>query len=419
MKRTALLSLAAALVFASCMSQAPERIVGGKRLGGTGRPVASMVYIEVNRNNPLNAASYQLEDGTNLFDYAVIFAANLRMRDCSLETGEPHGCTKKGPHVHLNENVRHVLENRNKYIKPLQDKGIKVLLSLLGDHDGIGFGTMTSDQISVFVDDVKATVEQYGLDGVDFDDEYAGRENWDTEVQENNPTPESMWVYPESNWWWPFRLTIYRNPALGIGPEGVQPGNGTLTAPDKQTLEVMWRAGSQPFYDLIAATRRALGRDKIITVYEINHAEYISRPADPETGLPATPVTTAQLEAAVDHFVQPYYGQYRAESPNGISHSKYAPFGMDIGTAAPPVSIDGDENAENSLASYSQRFVDAGDYGFIYFYDLQQASNLLPYNKGDETGSITAAEYLSRMAQIVFGQKVVITADGGDYSKDW
>lgn len=125
--------------------------------------VVSICYIEVNDANPLNAGSYTLADsGRPIFDIAILFAANIN-----------YDAAKGLPTLHFNENVTHILNNKNKYIKPLQDKGIKVTLSVLGNWAGIGFSNMTDVQITHFVQLCKDAVSQYGLDGLDFDDEYA------------------------------------------------------------------------------------------------------------------------------------------------------------------------------------------------------------------------------------------------------
>ena len=65
------------------------------------------------------------------------------------------------------------MDHKDTLIKPLQDKGIKVLLGLLGDHTGLGFANMNSAQTEQFATAVANAVSQYGLDGVDFDDEWA------------------------------------------------------------------------------------------------------------------------------------------------------------------------------------------------------------------------------------------------------
>ncbi|MFF8678684.1 endo-beta-N-acetylglucosaminidase H [Streptomyces sp. NPDC015237] len=124
----------------------------------------SVAYIEVNNNSMLNAGKYTLADGGgNAFDVAVIFAANI-----NYDTGS------KKAYLHFNENVQRVLDNAATEIRPLQQKGIKVVLSVLGNHQGAGFANFTSQQTaSAFAKEMSDAVAEYGLDGIDFDDEYA------------------------------------------------------------------------------------------------------------------------------------------------------------------------------------------------------------------------------------------------------
>lgn len=121
------------------------------------------VYIETNDINPLNMGEYYF-CGTNpkdyVVDHVVLFASNIRGTVSTVE-------------LYHNPNQTYILNNRNTLVKPLQDKGIKVLLGLLGDHTGVGFANLTTDQITSFANQVANCVDDYGLDGVDFDDEYA------------------------------------------------------------------------------------------------------------------------------------------------------------------------------------------------------------------------------------------------------
>ncbi len=121
--------------------------------------IKNIVYIEVNDINPLNAGSYIMDDAP-FFDYVILFAANIR--------GVGSDAT-----LYNNPNVQYILDHKDTLIKPLQDKGIKVLLGLLGDHTGLGFANMNSAQTEQFATAVANAVSQYGLDGVDFDDEWA------------------------------------------------------------------------------------------------------------------------------------------------------------------------------------------------------------------------------------------------------
>jgi hypothetical protein len=120
-------------------------------------------YVEVNNNDLRNVARYTLANGNPLFDIGIIFAANINF-NTSTRTAE----------LFFNPQVTNVLSNRNTYVKPLQDKGIKVLLSVLGNHQGAGFSNFTSKaSAQAFAQQLSNAVNTYGLDGIDFDDEYA------------------------------------------------------------------------------------------------------------------------------------------------------------------------------------------------------------------------------------------------------
>ena len=124
----------------------------------------SVAYVEVNNNSMRNVGKYTLADGgDNVFDVAVIFAANI-----NYDTG------KQSAYLHFNENVQRVLDNADTEIRPLQEQGIKVVLSVLGNHQGAGFANFPSrEAASAFAKEMSDTVAEYGLDGIDFDDEYA------------------------------------------------------------------------------------------------------------------------------------------------------------------------------------------------------------------------------------------------------
>jgi hypothetical protein len=121
----------------------------------------SIAYVEVNNDELANVGRYTLANGANAFDVAIIFAANINYED--------------GKAVLVkNENVQRTLDQAATQIRPLQAKGIKVSLSVLGNHQGAGLANFTSKAAARdFAAQVSATVKQYGLDGVDLDDEYS------------------------------------------------------------------------------------------------------------------------------------------------------------------------------------------------------------------------------------------------------
>ncbi len=123
-------------------------------------------YVETNDVNPLNAGDYYV-DNKPFFDIVELFASNIHKE--TTEDGEVR------PTLFLNDKLTPVLENGgvNTYVRPLQAKGIKVLLTVLGDWQEIGVANMTDTQADQFAAILAYAVEKYGLDGIGFDDEYA------------------------------------------------------------------------------------------------------------------------------------------------------------------------------------------------------------------------------------------------------
>ncbi|MCJ7934229.1 MAG: glycosyl hydrolase family 18 protein [Chryseobacterium sp.] len=121
-------------------------------------------YVEVNNNNILNAGAYKLQTSNNyLFNVVNIFAANI-----NYDTGRGR------PYLYSNNNVTKILTNADTYIKPLQQKGMKVVLTILGNHQGAGICNFpTREAAKDFALQLAHTVNTYGLDGIDFDDEYS------------------------------------------------------------------------------------------------------------------------------------------------------------------------------------------------------------------------------------------------------
>ena len=122
------------------------------------------VYVEVNSNDLANVADYTLEGTARpAFDIAIIFAANINFDS---ERGEAT--------LHLNDRVTETLQDADTHIRPLQERGTKVLLSILGNHQGAGMANFPSrEAAAAFAEDLADTVDEYDLDGIDFDDEWS------------------------------------------------------------------------------------------------------------------------------------------------------------------------------------------------------------------------------------------------------
>ena len=123
----------------------------------------NLAILEVNDVNPLSVLEVKFTDGTPFFDGVVLFSSNIQYN-------------ADGNYVELyhNPNVQTLLEQRDTYIKPLQDAGIEVYLSILGDSTPAWLSNLLPATAELFAADVAAAVSEYHLDGVFLDDEYRG-----------------------------------------------------------------------------------------------------------------------------------------------------------------------------------------------------------------------------------------------------
>ena len=162
MRRRTLLSALAAGAAAATTGVALPAQAQGKHCRAAKTGPVTVAYIEVNDHSMLSAGKYTLaKGGAQVIDVAVIFAANINYDGSNA-------------YLFCNENVQSVLDNVATQVRPLQQKGIKVLLSILGNHQGAGFANFpTQAAADAFAQELADTVDQYGLDGIDFDDEYA------------------------------------------------------------------------------------------------------------------------------------------------------------------------------------------------------------------------------------------------------
>ena len=146
------------------MDKAQEPVVKTRAYGDKTPTVT--IYVETNDVNPLNAGDYKLPNGKPYADIVEFFASNIHKRTVN-------GVVE--PTLYLNDKMTNLLENGGAatYVQGLQDKGIKVLLTVLGDWQGIGVANMNATQTTQFAKILAHAVEKYGLDGIGFDDEYS------------------------------------------------------------------------------------------------------------------------------------------------------------------------------------------------------------------------------------------------------
>ncbi len=135
-------------------------------------------YVEVNSHSITSVGKYVLaSNGASVFDIGIIFAANINYNGTNA-------------YLYLNPQAQAVLDDAATQIAPLQAKGIKVLLSVLGNHQGAGFANFPDQQAATaFAGQLADAVTAYGLDGIDFDDEYA-------DYGKNGTGQPNAWSFP-------------------------------------------------------------------------------------------------------------------------------------------------------------------------------------------------------------------------------
>lgn len=124
--------------------------------------IFNMGYVEVNTNQLSTAGCYIRTDNNKpFFKFVSVFAANI------------NGYEPNKPEIYFNPQVDALLNHTNQ-VSVLQSKGIKVLLTLLGNHQNAGWSCMTDAKaIATFANNIVKTINNYHFDGVDIDDEYS------------------------------------------------------------------------------------------------------------------------------------------------------------------------------------------------------------------------------------------------------
>ena len=121
----------------------------------------NLAILEVNDVNPLSVLEVKFTDGSLFFDGVVLFSSNIQYNQ---ELGVVE--------LYHNPNLQTLLEHRDTYIKPLQDAGIEVYLSILGNHTPARVSNLLPATAKLFAAEVADAINTYHLDGVFLDDEY-------------------------------------------------------------------------------------------------------------------------------------------------------------------------------------------------------------------------------------------------------
>lgn len=176
-----------------------------------------VVFFEVNNTNPLNALQFETVDGELLIDYLVLFAYNINY---DAEAGRVY--------CFANPQCQYILDNYDEIIKPLRERGMKVIISVLGNHDMAGLAQLSDMGAREFAKEMAALVYGYGFDGINYDDEYSASPDTSIPWFTNHSTAAGNRLYFETKKAMPDKIMMsYQfGSALGNGPvDGVIPGD--------------------------------------------------------------------------------------------------------------------------------------------------------------------------------------------------
>lgn len=127
-------------------------------------PMRMVAYVETNDWDIRNMGQFVLEQSKKpVFDIVILFAANMNY-DSKAERRV----------LFFNDKLQPIVNDPDKYIKPLRDRGIKVLVDILPNHQGVGyFNFQNYEEALDFARQCKEYADKMGIDGYDIDEEYA------------------------------------------------------------------------------------------------------------------------------------------------------------------------------------------------------------------------------------------------------
>jgi hypothetical protein len=393
-----------------------------KRLITNSTPVENICYVDVEKYNPLNAKDYIFTANadtaeTQFFNYVVLGFSYLVKNE--------RGYT----YLELTPALQYILANSKTYIKPLRQKGIRVLIEVRSgnyaddqDGAGLGFGTLDMAAINELTKELKLIVNRYGIDGFEFNDTGGGQRAYPpltrnlTQFQSDTP------LYPNG---------------LFINDDGFP-----LT--DAEIIEKLWIEGGSNFVNLIQRTNEALKESytntysdgstdnaevvRAILVRNTGHGGHLLSDVrmaympDAYSGADVKVITN--LEYIVNAFVPdenasfpPHAALWNEDQKDIVGENeddRYAPFAVDLG----------DQKDADTARLWARSFLlkdPAGSttdndnqnrYGALYFTNLPPVS---------EVKSVTNLAYLSYFSMTLFGRSVRLAdAPGaGDYKKTW
>jgi hypothetical protein len=283
-----------------------------------------------------------------------------------------------------------------------------------------GFGTMDMASINEFTKELKLLVDQYGIDGFDFNDTGGGKNSYPPYTRNLKQFRSDLPLYPDN---------------LFVDD------NGTPLSSDKIN-EVLWLEGGSNFSNLIQRTNEALKEiytsvwkngsqetsetrsvDRIILVRNRNHGSHLLSQLRmaymPDAYSGADPKVTGNLRFIVNDT------PYNATTPHASlwdeaqgrdvgpeeADNVYIPFAVDL--SAPKERTEAESLAKaflgKDLNPNNINSSEYSSYGALLFTNLRPVSDA------------PSAAYISYFSYELFGRQTRLaeTPGAGDYRKTW
>ncbi|MCL2127506.1 MAG: hypothetical protein FWH38_04570 [Treponema sp.] len=382
-----------------------------KPLITNGHLVDFICHVDVGQHNPLNAMDYYLAPGGTdnhimLFNYVVLGYAYL--------VKDPQG------YVHLEKTpaLKHVLDNNRTFLKPLREKGIKILIEVRSGNyapgeDGIGLGMGTMDMAAIdelFVE-FNHLIIRYRIDGYELNDIGGGDKAYPPYTRNVKRFQRDEPLYPDSLF---------------------QDENENFLS-EAEITEILWREGGCNFANLIyrvyenmkeshnvAADYGSVFNDsqfveirRSLLVRDSGHGGSLIAQIRDEYMPDAYSGASSEVVDNMDYLIRgvpndngkpyPWFYNEKAKFNDGIyMEDRYGPLNIDLS----------DRLGNADATALAQWFRGGSNrYGAMCFSNLPSVS---------EAGSESAVRtYINRFTQELFGWTTRLYEGGGDYGKTW
>jgi hypothetical protein len=279
------------------------------------------------------------------------------------------------------------------------------------DGHGSGLGTMDMASINELIKELKLIVNQYGIDGFDFNDTGGGKTAIPPLTRQLTQFQSDTPLYPES---------LFRNedgaPLESAEVEAVlwTEGGSNFSNLIQRTNEVLKETYTMTYKNGSSETSETQSVERIILVRNKNHGQHLLSQMRmaymPDAYSGADPKVTGNLKYIVNDASydtsKPHASLWDEAQKKDVgmdSDNKYAPFAIDLT----------DQKDAASAHDWAKTFLlkdnNPNKYGALYFTGLR------PVSEAD------SAAYMTYFSRELFGRVVRLAdrTDAGNYKKTW